>query len=119
MAGPRFRSWTLALTLTRQGRRHAVKSDKLSFLRVRLSQTDAPLGSPGRYAVLRKGGRPCPVRELLFDTQQRITRQPSLLNSTSRELLKRSDVFLSFLPQCRYLAHVLPFRAYCALWRPS
>ena len=61
----------------------------MSFLKGFLSQTAAPLGTLDRQAALHKGGWPCPVRELLFDTRQRTARQPCLLDGTPRELLKR------------------------------
>ncbi len=39
------------------------------------------------------------MRQLVFDPEQSITRQPCFLNSTPRQLLEGPQVLLSFLPE--------------------
>ncbi len=57
-----------------------IKNDKLSFLRVFLSQMDSVLGGSNGLIPLLKGGWTGPTRELLFEPQQRVIRQLSLSN---------------------------------------
>lgn len=60
------------------------KSDKLSFLRVFLSQMGGVLGGANGYAPLLEGRWPGCLQELLFDLKQRVIRQSSLFEGALR-----------------------------------
>ena len=63
----------------RKHRQSAGKCDNLSFLRVFLSQMGEVLDCTNGYVPLLGGGWAGSLRELVFDSQQRIIRQPSLI----------------------------------------
>ena len=85
----------------RQGGKYALKCDNLSFFKVVLPQTFEPLGSANGYAPLIQHRKPCPVRDLLPNPNQRITRKPGLFDCTPYDLLKCAQVLHSFLPERR------------------